>query len=64
MPTPEIPFDPGDYVDTLSAVLDLPIPAELRPGVIDNIERIWVIAQPVLDFPLPDDLEVAPTFEP
>ncbi|NJN86287.1 MAG: DUF4089 domain-containing protein [Leptolyngbyaceae cyanobacterium SL_7_1] len=35
-----------------------------RSGVIDNLARTAAIAQLVLDFPLPVDLESAPTFEP
>ncbi len=33
-------------------------------SVVENFERIQAIAQPVLDFPLPDTLEAAPRFEP
>ncbi|PMB18562.1 DUF4089 domain-containing protein, partial [Fischerella thermalis] len=35
-----------------------------RDGVVANFERIRVIAQLVNSFPLPDDIEVAPVFEP
>lgn len=58
------PFDSAAYVDQMAAFLRLPIPPELRQGVIENLERIWDMAQPVVEFPLPDDLEAAPTFEP
>lgn len=57
-------FNTEAYVDQTAAFLRLPIPPELRDGVIENVERIWQIAQPVIEFPLPDDLEAAPTFEP
>lgn len=63
-PNPTLPFDPAAYVDQMSAFLRLPIPPELRDGVIENVERVWQIAQPVIEFPLPDDLEAAPIFEP
>ncbi|NJN19907.1 MAG: DUF4089 domain-containing protein [Leptolyngbya sp. RL_3_1] len=56
--------DWGGYVDQTAKLLDLPIPKALRPGVIENFERIVAIAQPVLDFPLDDTDEPAPAFEP
>jgi hypothetical protein len=56
--------DWGDYVDQTARLLDLPIPEALRPGVVENFERIVAIAQPVLDFPLEDTDEPAPTFTP
>ncbi|HEY9881310.1 MAG TPA: DUF4089 domain-containing protein [Leptolyngbyaceae cyanobacterium] len=63
-PHQAFPFDSEAYVDQMSAFIRLPIPAELRAGVIENVERIWKVAQPVIEFHLPDDLEAAPTFEP
>ncbi|MEO1378485.1 MAG: DUF4089 domain-containing protein, partial [Cyanobacteria bacterium J06635_10] len=33
-------------------------------GVIENFERIQVIAKLVNQFPLPEDIEAAPVFEP
>jgi hypothetical protein len=56
--------DWSSYVDQTAKLLDLPIPEELCPGVIENFERIVAIAQPVLDFPLDDTDEPAPVFEP
>nr|WP_278003277.1 DUF4089 domain-containing protein [Nodosilinea sp. TSF1-S3] len=53
-----------DYVDAIAKALDLPIPDEIKPGVVANVEHIWAIAQPVLTFPLPDTVESAATFEP
>jgi hypothetical protein len=58
------PLDVTAYVDLAAAAVNLPIPEETRPGVINNFERIWEIARPVVEFPLPDDLEAAPTFKP
>jgi hypothetical protein len=52
------------YVEAMATALDLSIPDEIKPGVVANVEHIWAIAQPVLSFPLPDDLESAATFEP
>ncbi|MGA9380383.1 MAG: DUF4089 domain-containing protein [Phormidium sp.] len=54
----------AEYVDTMSKLLDLPINSEHRPGVIQNFERIISIAKLVTEFPLPEDLEAAPIFEP
>ena len=56
--------DWGDYVDQTEKLLDLSIPEALRPGVVENFERIVAIAQPVLDFPLADTDEPAPVFQP
>ncbi len=57
-------FHTPSYVDQTAALLGLKIPTEIRSSVIENFDRIIAIAQPVLDFELPDDLEPAPTFEP
>jgi hypothetical protein len=42
----------------------LPIPAELKSGVVANFEHICAIAQPVIEFPLPETVESAVTFVP
>ena len=57
-------FDAETYVQQAAQLHQLDIPPEQMPGVVDNFERIHAIAQFVLDFPLPDTLEAAPTFEP
>lgn len=63
--TAETPvFDAQSYVDQTARLLDLPIPPGIRPSVIENFERVIAIAQPVLEFDLPDDLEPAPVFDP
>ncbi|XWK90941.1 MAG: DUF4089 domain-containing protein [Phormidium sp.] len=54
----------AEYVDTISQIVDLPIASEHRPGVIQNFERIMAIAKLVTEFPLPEDIEAAPIFEP
>ena len=68
MPSPRISesgcFDIETYVDQTLSLLGLKVPPELRPSVIENFERVVTIAQPVLDFELPDSLEPASTFEP
>lgn len=52
------------YVDQMAALLALPIAPDYRQGVIENVERTAAIAQLVLEFPLPEDIETAPTFQP
>ncbi|MBF1991813.1 MULTISPECIES: DUF4089 domain-containing protein [Fischerella] len=54
----------GEYVDLMALLVDLRLRDEYRDGVVANFERIRVIAQLVNSFPLPDDIEVAPVFEP
>jgi hypothetical protein len=48
----------------MSQVLDLPPAPEYRPGVVKNFATISAIAQLVTEFPLPDEIEPAPVFEP
>jgi hypothetical protein len=60
----EMRIDMENYVDQMAQVLGLPLDAEFRPGVIDNVVRTMAIAQLVLEFPLPEDIEAAPTFQP
>jgi hypothetical protein len=57
-------FDVGEYVDLMALVLDLQLRDEYRDGVVANFERIRAIANLVNSFPLPEDIEVAPVFEP
>jgi hypothetical protein len=52
------------YVDQMAIALNFPIAPEYRPGVVENITRTAQIAQLVLEFPLPDDVEAASTFQP
>ncbi|AFY50281.1 hypothetical protein Nos7524_4532 [Nostoc sp. PCC 7524] len=57
-------FNVGDYVEQMALLLDLPIKDEYRDGVVANFERINAIAQLVNSFPLPEEIEPAPVFEP
>lgn len=57
-------LDVQTYIDQTAALLGLYVPPEIRPSVVENFERIRAIAQPVLDFELPDDLTPAPQFDP
>ncbi|MEA5627889.1 DUF4089 domain-containing protein [Nostoc sp. UHCC 0251] len=57
-------FNVGEYVDQMALLLDLQLRDEYRDGVVANFERISAIANLVNSFPLPEDIEVAPVFEP
>ncbi|MEH1971936.1 MAG: DUF4089 domain-containing protein [Nostoc sp.] len=57
-------FDVDEYVDLMGLLLDLEIRDEYRDGVVANFERISAIANLVNSFPLAEDIEVAPVFEP
>ncbi|MEH2330614.1 DUF4089 domain-containing protein [Nostoc sp.] len=57
-------FDVGEYVDQIGFLLDLQLKDEYRDGVVANFERIRAIANLVNSFPLPEEIEVAPVFEP
>ena len=48
----------------MAAAIDLPIAPEYKLGVVENFTRIAEIARRLDDFPLPSDVEVAPTFWP
>ncbi|MGB3202549.1 MAG: DUF4089 domain-containing protein [Nodosilinea sp.] len=61
---PSDPIALTDYVEAMAVTLGLSIPDEIKPGVVANVEHVWAIAQPVLNFPLSDSLESAATFEP
>lgn len=57
-------FDVGEYVEQMALLLDLQLRDEYRDGVVANFERIKAIAQLVNSFPLPEEVEAAPVFEP
>mgnify|MGYP002785065826 FL=1 len=57
-------LDPTEYVDQMSLLINLPLDPEHRPGVIENMERILAVAKLVTEFPLPEEIEAAPVFEP
>lgn len=52
------------YIEQVSELIDLPIDPEYLPGVAKNFAAISAIATLVVDFPLPEDIEPAPVFEP
>ncbi len=57
-------FDVGEYVEQMALLLDLQLRDEYRDGVVTNFERIKAIAILVNSFPLPEEVEPAPVFEP
>ena len=57
-------FNVSEYVDQMALLLDLQLRDEYRDGVVANFERISAIANLVNSFPLAEDIEVAPVFEP
>jgi hypothetical protein len=61
---PENPTDPTLFVEQMAAIVGLPLQPEHQPGVIENFTRIQAIAQLVMEFPLPEEIEPAPTFNP
>jgi len=59
-----VTFDAEAYCDHMAGVLALEIKPEWRPAVVDNLKATRAIADEVLTFPLADDVEPAPVFEP
>ncbi|MEH2117094.1 DUF4089 domain-containing protein [Nostoc sp.] len=57
-------FNVCEYVDQMALLLDLEIRDEYRDGVVANFERIRAIANLVNEFPLAEEIEAAPIFEP
>jgi hypothetical protein len=53
-----------DYVEAVSSTIGLEVSAENRAGVIENLDRIAMIAEFLMRFPLDQDVEVAPVFRP
>ncbi|MGK7940434.1 MAG: DUF4089 domain-containing protein [Crocosphaera sp.] len=53
-----------EYIEQTSVIINLPIPPEFMPGVIDNLTRIAEISTLVTEFELPETIEAAPIFEP
>jgi Protein of unknown function (DUF4089) len=54
----------AQYVEKMSLLINLPLDPEHRPGVIENMKRIIAVAKLVNEFPLPEEIETAPVFEP
>lgn len=56
--------DIARWVDEGARAIGLPIAAEYRANVIVNVERSLMIAKPLLDVELDDELTPAPVFKP
>ena len=53
-----------EYVEQMALLVGLDLRDEYKDGVVANFERINAIALVVNDFDIPDDVNVAPIFEP
>jgi hypothetical protein len=66
-PTPAPPSE-GDalilYTERMAAALGLPLDPARKPAVAQHLAILLAAASLVLEFPLPDDVEAAPVFEP
>lgn len=58
------PLNPAEYIDRMALLLDLPIDPAYQPGIIDNIIRIIPLAQLVMDFSLPEEIDSSSEFLP
>ncbi len=61
---PEDKPDIARLVDEAAKAIGLPIAPEYRAGVIVNYERSLMIAKPLLEVELDDELTPAPVFRP
>ena len=52
------------YMEAAAAQLDLPIDPKSRAAVNDDLTRLSAIARFLMEFPLPQEIEAAPVFEP
>ena len=60
----EKPLQTTEYVDQVSLLLDLRLGREHRPGIVENFATLVKLAKLINEFPLPDEIEAAPVFEP
>jgi hypothetical protein len=58
------PIDLEAYVDAAAELVGMPLDPAHRPGVVLNLGRIAQMAALVMEFPLPDDTEPAPVYQP
>jgi hypothetical protein len=56
--------DIGRLIDEAAKAIGLPIASQYRANVILNYERSMLIAQPLLEVELDDELTPAPVFRP
>jgi len=60
----EPPFDAEAYVAAMTPALALTVRPEWRPQVVAHVAAIAAAAELVVSFPLSDEAEPAPVFEP
>lgn len=53
-----------EYVKQSAMLMELSIKYQDLSGIVVNFATIAAIATQVMEFPLPEDLEIAPEFEP
>jgi hypothetical protein len=58
------PIDIEAYVEAAAQLVGLPLDPAHRPGVVLNLGRIAQMAALVMGFPLPEETEAAPVYEP
>lgn len=56
--------DAAQLVNLAAQLLQITVVPEHQPGVIANLLRTAEIAELVMEFPLPKEIEVAATFDP
>ena len=54
----------GGFVVAVAETAQLPIAADHVAGVVANLERMREMAEPLMAFSIPDDVESAQVFEP
>jgi hypothetical protein len=52
------------YVDHAAPLMGLELTPEQREGVIRNLAVTFAVARLVMEFPLGDDVDAAPVFQP
>ncbi len=57
-------WDPQPYMQATADLLQLTIPSAAEVGVQENLIRMSDMARLVMEFPLADTCEAAPTFHP
>jgi hypothetical protein len=63
LPVPD-DFDAEAYLDACAGATGLPIDPEYRPGVLMFLDLTARMANYMMEFELPDDIEPAPVFKP
>ncbi|ADI63054.1 DUF4089 domain-containing protein [Trichormus azollae] len=57
-------IDIDEYIEQISLLLNLEIKDEYRNEMIADFEKLISIAKIVNNCPLPEEIEIAPVFEP